>query len=146
MAFFWVICSVSPPSAPLTFAGGDVALFYPVFHFVLITVTALSGICVKNSCDIVGKNVSVCIICVIPCQEMCFELYCNLKDVLINKYLALSAFVGSFYSLSHSGSVRSTSSPHGQRAQGPSLRGQGLSSGPPGPPPLAGSCLEQVSS
>lgn len=84
MAFFWVICSMSPPSTPLTFAGGDVALFYPVFHVVLITVTALSGICVKNSCDIVGKNVSVCIICVIPCQEMCFELYCNLKDVLIN--------------------------------------------------------------
>ena len=75
---------MSPPSTPLTFAGGDVALFYPVFHVVLITVTALSGICVKNSCDIVGKNVSVCIIYVIPCQEMCFELYCNLKDVLIN--------------------------------------------------------------
>lgn len=41
---------------------------------------------------------SVCVIYVIPCQEMCFELYCNLKDVLINAlhFLLLSvAFIPS---------------------------------------------------
>lgn len=41
--------------------GEDVALLYPIFHFVLITVTALSGIYVKSSSDVVGRK---CIMCV----------------------------------------------------------------------------------
>lgn len=40
-----------------TLAGSDVALSYPPLHVALVTVTTLSGIGVKNSSDIVGKNV-----------------------------------------------------------------------------------------
>ena len=98
----------------------------------------------KNSCDIVGKNVSVCIIYVIPCQEMCFELYCNLKDVLINTLhfpLLSAAFIPS--------PPRGQSVPrlpHTGGGHQATPQGQGLSSGPPGPPRLVGSCLERVSS
>lgn len=42
---------------------GD-AVLYPSFPFALIPVTALSGIHVQNSSDVVGKNVCVCIISV----------------------------------------------------------------------------------
>ena len=89
---------VSTQRSTATFAGGDVALFCPGFHFALISVVGLSGICVKNRCDIGGKMYSVCVICVIPCQEMCFELYCSLRDVLIKTlhFLLLSvAFIPS---------------------------------------------------
>ena len=90
------------------------------------------------------KCILVCIIYVIPCWEICFELYCNLKDVLINtlQFLLLSC---SFYFFSHSGSVRPMSCPCGQRALGPSLWGWELSPGPPDPPPLLSAGLEQAS-
>lgn len=69
--------------------GNDVALPYPVFHFVLITVTALSGICVKNSSDMVGKMYCVYIICVIPYRDVSGTV-CNSKDVLIKDFAVLT--------------------------------------------------------
>ena len=85
-----LVCFVFSTKHYTCYCGRYVALLYPSFHSALITVTALSGIYVKNSSDMVGKNV-LCVYHLCD-SETCLELYCNLKDVLI-KYFAVPASV-----------------------------------------------------
>lgn len=68
----------------------------PTVHAALVAVTTLSGIDVKNRSDVAGKMYCVYHLCDSILKNV-FELYCNLKAVLI-KYLAIPAVVLSLLS------------------------------------------------